>query len=72
MKARRRPIEKISDNLVIEALQIVHNYCNQEVSNCSECMLRMYDSSCIFYGEFPDRFDRWKNDNGIGPIGGNR
>lgn len=64
----RKPLTKIPDEMVIEALQIVSNYCNQEASNCSECMLRAYDGLCIFHGEIPDRFKRWKRDNKIGIV----
>ena len=61
----RKPLTKIPDKLVIEALQIVTNYCNQEASNCSECMLRCYDGVCMFHGEIPDRFTRWRKEHGI-------
>ena len=58
-------INKLSNEIAIEALQIVHNYCTQEAGHCSECMLRMNDQTCIFYGEFPDRFNQWKKENNI-------
>ena len=60
-----KSINKISDELVVEAIQIVANYCNQEASHCSECMLKCYDDVCMFYGELPDRFTRWKKEHGI-------
>ena len=63
------PINRISEELVIEALQIVHNYCTQEASNCPECMLHMEDKTCLFWAELPDRFDVWKKANGIQVVG---
>lgn len=62
-------VNKISDELVIEALQIVHNYCTQEASNCAECILHMEDTTCLFWAELPDRFDKWKKENGIQMVG---
>lgn len=58
----RKLLKKIPDELVTEALQIVSNYCNQSVSKCSECFLRMKDQTCIFRAELPDRFIKWKKE----------
>lgn len=64
-----KTISKIPDEMVIEALQVVHNYCTQEAGHCAECMLHMKDTTCLFYGELPDRFNKWKKENGIGLLG---
>lgn len=64
-----KSVNKISNDLVIEALQIVHNYCTQEAGHCADCMLHMEDTTCIFFGELPDRFDQWKKENNIGIVG---
>ena len=58
----RKPITKISDALVLEALQVVRNYCNQSVGKCSECYLRMDDKTCLFRAELLERFDKWKKE----------
>ena len=65
----KKPINKISDNMVIEALQIIHNYCKQESSNCAECMLHMKDTTCIFFAELPKRFDACTYENNIQIVG---
>ena len=62
-------ISKIPEETVIEALQIVHNYCTQEASNCPECILHMEDGTCLFWAELPDRFDVWKKERGIVTVG---
>lgn len=62
-------INKIPDETVIEALQIIHNYCTQEAGHCADCMLHMKDTTCIFWAELPDRFDKWKKENNIGMVG---
>lgn len=64
-----KTINKISDDIVIEALQIIHNYCNQESADCAECMLHMKDTTCLFFAELPERFDAWKKENNIQIVG---
>lgn len=64
-----KTINKISDEIAIEALQIIHNYCNQESADCAGCMLHMKDTTCLFYAELPDRFDAWKYENNIQVVG---
>ena len=64
-----KTINKISDDIVIEALQVIHNYCNQESVNCAECMLHMKDTTCLFFAELPERFDAWKKENDIQVVG---
>jgi len=64
-----KTINKISDDIVIEALQIIHNYCNQESADCAECMLHMKDTTCLFFAELPERFDAWKKENNIQVVG---
>ena len=64
-----KTINKISDDIVIEALQIIHNYCNQESTDCAECMLHMKDTTCLFFAELPERFDAWKKENNIQVVG---
>lgn len=64
-----RTINRISDDIVIEALQIIHNYCNQESADCAECMLHMKDTTCLFFAELPERFDAWKKENNIQVVG---
>ena len=58
----KKPLTKIPNELVVESLQIVSNYCNQSVSKCSECYLRMGDKTCLFRTELPDRFMKWKKE----------
>lgn len=64
-----KTINRISDDIVIEALQVIHNYCNQESVNCAECMLHMKDTTCLFFAELPERFDAWKKENNIQVVG---
>ena len=64
-----KTVNKISDDIVIEALQIIHNYCNQESVDCAECMLHMKDTTCLFFAELPERFDAWKKENDIQVVG---
>lgn len=64
-----RTINRISDDIVIEALQVIHNYCNQESADCAECMLHMKDTTCLFFAELPERFDAWKKENNIQVVG---
>ena len=64
-----KSIKQIPDNYVIEALQVVRNYCLQNGEHCSDCMLTMEDTTCLFYAELPDRFDKWKRENGISAVG---
>lgn len=64
-----KTINKISDDIVIEALQVIHNYCNQESADCAECMLHMKDTTCLFFAELPERFDAWKKENNIQVVG---
>ena len=64
-----KTINRISDDIVIEALQIIHNYCNQESTDCAECMLHMKDTTCLFFAELPERFDAWKKENNIQVVG---
>lgn len=64
-----KTINRISDDIVIEALQVIHNYCNQESANCAECMLHMKDTTCLFFAELPERFDAWKKENNIQVVG---
>lgn len=64
-----KTINRISDDIVIEALQVIHNYCNQESADCAECMLHMNDTTCLFFAELPERFDAWKKENNIQVVG---
>lgn len=64
-----KTVNRISDDIVIEALQVIHNYCNQESADCAECMLHMKDTTCLFFAELPDRFDAWKKENNIQVVG---
>lgn len=58
----RQAINKISEGFVVEALQIVVNYCNQSIAKCDTCFLRMKNGSCLFKAELPDRFEKWKKE----------
>ena len=58
----KKPLKGITNELVVEALQIVTNYCNQSVRDCSECYLRMNDKTCLFKAELPERFAKWKKE----------
>lgn len=58
----RKSLREIPKEYVIEALQIVTNYCNQSVKECDECFLRMKDQTCMFRAELPDRFIKWKKE----------
>lgn len=64
-----KSIKQIPDNYVIEALQIVRNYCLQNGERCSDCILAMKDTTCLFFAELPDRFDAWKKENNIQIVG---
>lgn len=64
-----KTVNRISDDIVIEALQVIHNYCNQESADCAECMLHMKDTTCLFFAELPERFDAWKKENNIQVVG---
>lgn len=61
----RKPLREIPKEYVVEALQIVTNYCNQSVKECDECFLRMKDTTCLFKAELPDRFKKWKGERKI-------
>ena len=61
----KSPIAKLNEEWVVEALQIISNYCTQSVENCKECYLRMNDKTCLFRAELPDRFKKWKKERNI-------
>ena len=62
---KRKPIAKLTEGIVVEALQIVSNYCTQSVKDCEGCYLRMKDKTCLFRAELPDRFKKWKKEKGL-------
>lgn len=55
-------LKKVPKEYVVEALQVVTNYCNQSVKECDTCFLRMREGSCLFKAELPDRFEKWKKE----------
>lgn len=62
----KKPLKEIPNSLVVEALQIVSNFCNQNAWNsCNDCYLRMEDQTCLMRAELPERFKRWKDEKGL-------
>ena len=55
-------LTEIPNELVVEALQIVSNYCRQNSTECKDCYLNMNDTTCLFFGELPKRFEDWKRE----------
>ena len=56
----KKVLKEIPNEIVVEALQIISNYCNQNAVTCEDCMLRMKDTTCLFFAELPKRFEQWK------------
>ncbi len=61
-------LNRISDDIAVQALQILCNYCFQQ-EDCESCPLLMWDDTCLFKKELPERFKQWKKENDVEVVG---